>query len=267
MGNFHFECSCGKQFPAGWRARENHCKATGHIRPRWECDTCHRYFTSDTARWQHMEAVNHFAWECAICDETWPTEKARREHEAEEHHYCCDCDRTFTSYNNMKMHLNSSTHRGTKICCPFCSGKYATATGLVHHLESGSCAGAPNLNRDQIYRMVRSKDPSGMISKNLIGWTGSSTYEATDRAWNGSAWECYFCHRQFGQMNSLNQHLKSPTHQQALYHCPKASCRMEFKTLAAIINHFESETCGFTRFENVQNRVGDMIKGGKLIGF
>lgn len=81
---------------------------------------------------------------------------------------------------------------------------------MTHHLESGSCADARGLNRDQIYRFVRSKDPRGTISKNLIGWTGSDKYEATDYAWNGDWWECYFCHRCFNSRSALNQHLNSP---------------------------------------------------------
>jgi len=82
---------------------------------------------------------------------------------------------------------------------------------MLHHLEGGFCPRAHNLNRDEIYRFVRSKDPSGLISKKLIGWTGESDvqYEASNQAWNGRAFECYFCHKSFGALNSLNQHLNS----------------------------------------------------------
>ncbi len=62
-----------------------------------------------------------------------------------------------------------------------------------------------------MYRFVRFKDPSGAISKNLIGWSGSNSYEVTGNAWNGDGWECYFCHREFRASNSLQQHLDSPT--------------------------------------------------------
>ncbi len=102
-------------------------------------------------------------------------------------------------------------HRGTDIKCPFCCSNFTTATGLVHHLERGSCPYASDLNRDEIYRFVRSKDPNGLISKKLIGWKGESnvTYQVSGRAWNGDAWECYFCHRGFGTATSLEQHLNS----------------------------------------------------------
>lgn len=94
--------------------------------------------------------------------------------------------------------------------CPFCKANYVTATGLCHHLENGSCPSTPPLNRDQVYRLVRSKDPCGVISKKLIGWYGSPSYEANNNTWNGSGYECYFCHRVFSSLTGLNQHLKSP---------------------------------------------------------
>ncbi len=155
---------------------------------------------------------------------------------------------------------------------------------MVTHLEAGSCPSVPALDRDTIYRMVRERDPGGIISKNLIGWMGSSTYEATGNAWNGSFYECIICHHEFTTLNGLNQHLKSPrrrsaadvdcdsqadrlcpTDQEDLYHCPNGGCQTDFKTLAGLANHLESETCGFMPFDTVQRRVGEMMRGGRLI--
>lgn len=93
--------------------------------------------------------------------------------------------------------------------CPFCSRLFATATGITHHLETGAFPNAQNPDRDQLYRFVRRKDPDGVISKNLLGWTGSCKYEANARSWNGHHYECYLCHHTFGSLNSLNQHLNS----------------------------------------------------------
>lgn len=104
MPNTYYECgSCWKSFPAGWTARENHCRSTGHSRPTFECDSCHRNFGSETARFQHMDATNHFDHECSICDETWPTASERKTHEIEEHFYCLDCNRSFQNLNNIQM--------------------------------------------------------------------------------------------------------------------------------------------------------------------
>ncbi|EFX01886.1 zinc finger protein [Grosmannia clavigera kw1407] len=91
--------------------------------------------------------------------------------------------------------------------------------------------------------------------------------EATAKAWNGRGYECFLCNREFRSLQSLNQHLGSGAHQRALYHCPHTSCRQDFKTLAAFINHLESEACGFMRFSNVQSSIKGLISGDRLLGY
>ncbi|KAI1645263.1 uncharacterized protein F4817DRAFT_344209 [Daldinia loculata] len=259
--------TCWKEFTTE-RSREQHMDALDHSVPDHECDRCSRFFNSRSAVVNHMNAKNHWYYECTFCDETWPTEEQQREHEMEEHFHCTDCSRTFRNYNDIKMHLNSRAHRGININCPFCKKAYTCATGLAHHIEGGACPRAPRLNRDEVYKLVRTKDPGGLISKNLLGWKGSPKYEATYESWNGCAFECYLCHRQFGLLSSLNQHLSSPTHQQNLYHCPnRLSCGREFVSLAALMNHLESESCGYTRFENVQRASRNIMDPNRLISF
>ncbi|RYP80134.1 hypothetical protein DL769_002620 [Monosporascus sp. CRB-8-3] len=249
-------------------SREQHIDAVNHDYPTHECDRCSRFFGSRRAVVQHMNDCNHWRYDCPLCDETWPTRKEVKEHVIEYHHHCTPCDRTFADYNAIKMHLNSRIHRGTNIQCPFCKQFYTSATGLSHHLETGSCPQAPFIDRDLIYKLVRRKDPNGLISKKLIDWQPSSRYEASGRAWNGDGWECYICHRVFDTRHGLNQHLNSPIHQQNLYHCPnRVGCGREFTSLAGVMNHLESESCGFTRFENVQNGIRNIVRGDRLIEF
>lgn len=93
------------------------------------------------------------------------------------------------------------------------------------------------------------------------------TYSATDGAWNWYASECYFCHRCFNRIHSLNQHLNSPVHQQKEYHCPNRECGKQFVTLAAMCNHLESESCEFMRFEKVNKFVGKVIGSNRMITF
>ncbi|KAI3396080.1 hypothetical protein diail_497 [Diaporthe ilicicola] len=233
----------------------------------FDCSRCYRTFNSPHAQWQHMSDKNHFEHECFCCDETWPSKERRRAHEVEVHHFCADCQRFFQNHNNIQQHLRSAAHIGGSISCPFCKRGFTTATGLVHHIESSACPQARGMDRDVVYRIVRQKDPSGVISKNLIGWKGSDSFEATERTWNPyeGAYECYFCNRTFGQLHSLNQHLQSPAHQQKLYHCPK--CPKEFVSLASIINHFESESCGYTRFSTVQTGIRALTDGSRLLSF
>lgn len=184
----------------------------------YDCNWCDRSFNSARAQWQHKEDKNHFDYQCGCCDETYETEELREEHEIEDHHYCYDCDRQFTNRNNIQQHLRSAVHMGSSanlgssVTCPFCKRDFTTATGLVAHVESNGCPQARCLDRDTVYQIVCQKDPSGVISKKLIGWAGSDSFQATPRAWNPyvGAFQCYLCNRTFEQLYSLNQHLRSP---------------------------------------------------------
>lgn len=104
QGRYDYECgTCGKAFPSGSRARDNHCNATGHEPPQFECPTCSRWFYSPNARRQHANDANHWPIECSVCDETFATQEACEEHEQDWHLYCGPCGRYFQSANNLKM--------------------------------------------------------------------------------------------------------------------------------------------------------------------
>ena len=55
--------------------------------------------------------------------------------------------------------------------------------------------------------------------------------------------------------------------QKALYHCPNRSCDREFKVFTSLINHLESESCGFIRFQAVQKKLGDIVSSKRRIQF
>ena len=170
---------------------------------------------------------------------------------------------------NGLQHLNSSVHRGKKVACPFCKMAFTTASGLSHHLETGSCSRAKNLNRETIHQAIRQRDPGGLVTKNLLTYPDSNMQSiATGAAWNGHSFECYLCHRGHATLGALNQHLNSPIHSEKLYRCPNRKCKREFVSLAALFSHLESESCKFVRFEKVQENVHNFITGGqKLLGF
>lgn len=99
-----FTCGiCWREFPAGWRSREQHFEATGHEEPNFECDTCDRYFGTQNTKNQHMTALNHWReYECDDCSDGFYDEDDLRNHEASKHFYCDPCDRYFDSYNSIK---------------------------------------------------------------------------------------------------------------------------------------------------------------------
>jgi hypothetical protein len=90
---------------------------------------------------------------------------------------------------------------------------------------------------------------------------------ATAASWNGNSYECYLCHRGFGSLFSLNQHLASPAHKSSIYHCPNTRCGSEFKTLAGLFGHLESESCNFMRFGSVQQQVKNVFASGRTLTF
>ncbi|PHH72130.1 hypothetical protein CDD82_6168 [Ophiocordyceps australis] len=260
--------TCWRYFSAGGNARQQHLDAKGHSIPQFECETCFSYFGSRRAVCQHMNDARHWAAspdpECDFCDESFYNESDLRDHEINDHIFCRPCNRHFQNRNNITQHLRSRAHCSTTVQCPFCPKTFGTATGLVHHLERGACPSAP-LDRDTLYRVVRRYDPNGILCKKLLTWSGSSTFEASQMAWNSraQAYECYLCHRLFPTLPSLNQHLNSPVHQESLYHCP--GCPKEFTTLAAVINHLESESCQYTRFEDVQQGIQRIVNPCRMI--
>ncbi|KAK6852529.1 hypothetical protein PG995_011080 [Apiospora arundinis] len=271
--------TCGRWF-GSFESRDQHMNALNHVRPEFECDTCERFFPTRRQVDDHMNSKDHWSnygnetaieYPCRLfqCYHIAATEEDRNQHEAYAHDFCGDCHRFFNNGNNAWMHRNSKLHRGTPIRCPFCHEYYSAATALCQHLEKGGCPKLPNLTREQIYQVVRSKDPKGIITKNLIGWHSSVsiTYYANESAWNGWAYECYLCHKTFGQIESLNRHLGSSAHQQALYHCPNRDCGKDFTTLAGLMNHLESESCGFIRFSSVQRTATDIVSGNRQIRF
>ncbi|KXH25371.1 hypothetical protein CSAL01_12021 [Colletotrichum salicis] len=115
-------------------------------------------------------------------------------------------------------------------------------------------------------QVVKRRDPNGVLAKRLLEWTVQGSLEATAKSWDPvtETFNCSLCSGRFANLAS-NQHLKSPKHQQNLYHCPKPGCRGEFSTLAAVTSHLESESCNFMTFEAVQETAARIFNPGRMI--
>lgn len=119
------ECeTCNRTFRTQ-QACTRHMNATNHWAPEVPCETCNRTFTTQQACNRHMDAINHWAPEipCETCNLVFRTEQAAEDHMAAAGHWkncCSDCDRHFTNESNLRQHLNSRTHRGADVKCPFC---------------------------------------------------------------------------------------------------------------------------------------------------
>lgn len=102
-----YDCAdCDKLFYTGRIARDQHCQATGHAPPQFECDTCNFCFDDEYDRCDHMNLEMHWgrgAPECRFCFVRAVTDAEIKEHESTSHKYCADCDRQFMNLNNIQQ--------------------------------------------------------------------------------------------------------------------------------------------------------------------
>ena len=126
------------------------------------------------------------------------------------------------------------------------------------------------MNRRMIDEAVARLDRNGILTdpKRLIEFdTREEVLDtwATERAWNGSAYECYLCSRKFHSLNSLNQHLRSTAHAEKRYRCPSVwqGCGKEFSALSGFVQHMEK--CRVHRFKGrVEPTLDDVMKGKRI---
>lgn len=155
-----------------------------------------------------------------------------------------------------------------------CPRRFASHSDVVLHLEAGTCNSG--VNRHMIDAYVLKHDvqnvitnPRRMITNGTTQqYTPPPTYTATDRAWNGSSWECYFCHIEFATKAQLNQHLASPKHsvaQTKIYKCPNSACGKNFATLSGLGQHIENGSCGVQRFKAVKNTMNNLMGSMKRL--
>jgi len=232
------------------------------------CDRCARYFPHNRALQQHLENSS-FHWICDDCGLDYPNKESRRNHyiQSKNHHYCGVHDQHFQNQNNLQQHLNSRHHQLSNVKCPGygCNRSFISPAALILHFESGTCSSG--LTRAELDRRVVRADRNHLITNpdRLICGPGgceppTTTWQATEYSWNGMEYECYLCHKGFGTLNRLNQHLQSPFHKEKIYRCPKSDCRIEFKTLSALFQHVEGGSCGVQRFRQVRDAMDRLTR-------
>lgn len=136
------------------------------------------------------------------------------------------------------------------------------------HLESGSCSQS-NLDRHKTNTMVQRLVRNNVITRPMIETPGYNNVQtiATERSWNGRAYKCYLCPREFNSLRGLNQHISSPAHEQNIYRCPGRGCGRNYKLLSGLIQHVESESCGLMRFAQIQYQARNGVESfdGRMI--
>ena len=106
-------------------------------------------------------------------------------------------------------------------------------------------------------------NPSRLLTNGSGGYEPpvDDEFWATERSWNGTGYECYFCDREFRTLQALDMHLKSPRHSAKIYYCPMNSCHSDFVALSALVQHVERGGCGVREDRRVK-KVMDKLTGG-----
>ncbi|KLP03606.1 uncharacterized protein FFB20_15136 [Fusarium fujikuroi] len=203
----------------------------------FECYLCHKLHMTLTGLKKHLESPRHqqSLYHCVkrSCGKEFKTLAALINHL--ERFSCsyyhgsryADYHQQFSGSHIPTQLSNPMRQRGQHyysvpgVTCPFCSARYSSASGVVHHLEQGACPNVP-LNRGTLRQEARGRDPNAAIYNRVLVWRQTVYYQATADVYNThyGQYECYFCGALFRQLSSLNQHLASPRHQQELYYWP-----------------------------------------------
>ncbi|SRR6266478_767502 len=183
-----------------------------------------------------------------------------QEHDRDVHTYCTDCKRGFQSESNLRHHLSSRIHQPANLRCPGrgCNRSFVSPAALTLHFESGTCPSGTT--REQLNRLELLTGPLGSNEP-----PAPSTIWATERSWNGVAFECFLCNSEFRTLAQLNRHLKSPRHEDKIYRCPKEDCRIEFSTLSGLCQHVEGGSCGVRMFRQVRDTMDSFTRGFNLL--
>ncbi|RPD70226.1 hypothetical protein L226DRAFT_539078 [Lentinus tigrinus ALCF2SS1-7] len=269
----HHVCrECRRDYPTSDLLTDHFIKSPNHA----YCELCDEHFDTFGMLYDHRDAAHIY---CRACDVVFRTRKGLARHREEQHadRYCAQCERIFQNANNLREHERSSVHQARDVVCPMrgCGRSFVSKAALVLHMESGTCASG--MTRAIVDKLATKLDKGGVITNpaRMIGGPSSLPEKptvtkmwATERAWNGSAYECYLCHRGYGSLPALNAHLRSPAHGEKLYRCPtrRHGCGREFRTLSAFVQHVESGSCGVRRFlVEIDQAIGQLSRNMKRL--
>ncbi|CAL1707706.1 unnamed protein product [Somion occarium] len=207
---------CGLDFSTKLWLKEHLVQSPRHF----YCQRCNNHYNDMDELEEHYEEYHYY---CRICSKVFDFQVGLHEHNRQVHPYCISCKRVFQTRSNLDAHMRSSVHQGRTVPCPGCRGAFVSTAALILHCESGRCPSG--VTRDMVNRVVAKIDRGNVITNpsRLIGYSPSSSSRtvmdiwATEDSWNGYAYECILCHKEFRSLGALNAHLKSPAHQDKMY--------------------------------------------------
>ncbi|KAL2830135.1 hypothetical protein BJY01DRAFT_120863 [Aspergillus pseudoustus] len=188
-----------------------HCRSTS--RHSW-CERCSRVFISLQARNSHLqgskkhyicpkcphvqdfkafqELQDHLVeshYFCPDCKLYYSSFDKLQEHDIARHHLCITCGDYFANKNNLQMHQQK--HQPRTMECYGCYRCFKTISGVLIHLESGSCVS--EVTEEELDDIARECYQSGKYI-----YTG----------FEGGEWlyRCPSCDYTFAKLSALYQH-------------------------------------------------------------
>lgn len=169
------------------------------------------------------------------------------------------------------MHLRTSALHNQRSCRCLglgCGRSFVSHADLTLHYESGTCPSGAT--RRVLNDFVVRSDRNNVVTNPARLIAGPSrqpevvSLRATVAAWNGYAFECILCHKNYHSLPALNAHLNSPAHADKIFRCPTQynGCNTEFSTLSGLLQHVERSSCGVTMFQRQIRNVMDNVTQG-----
>ena len=149
---------------------------------------------------------------------------------------------------NLDVEQSSPVYKTRDFEYLLCPKRFKTPSSIALHIESG----CHKFTRAQVTAAAPALAtvPTISIYCRVEGGTPRVvSYYVTERAFNGTAYECYLCHRTFRTLSALNSHVSSPVHDANEFRCPK--CEGEYKLISGLMQHIEGEGCGIAKFQAV----------------
>ncbi|KAG1748897.1 uncharacterized protein EDB91DRAFT_1235465 [Suillus paluster] len=236
------------------------------------CEDCDRLFLTSNGLDQHLQnAAVHRSDSEDEYEYAFESDDDDDSDDDDEEPFCGGCDRWFVDLASLYKHLAASSkhnysldqhaaspvHRALDFECPLCPKRFKTPSSIALHIESGTCH---NISRAQVTAAVHVLNivPTISISRRIEGGAPRVvSYYVTERAFNGTAYECYLCHRTFRTSGALNSHINSPAHDADEFKCPK--CKRKYKLVSGLMQHIESEGCGIARFQVVEDLTRGLV--------
>jgi len=241
---------------------------------RVSCKSCNRGFIDATALAQHEKTTSQHGNSC--CGKRFASRKKLVAHNIRCHWYCATCDRFFNSPSNLQSHI-SSIHRAKTIRClgGGCKRIFISVSAMTQHLESGACRS--NVTRAIVNHIAIRLDGNNVITNPSRLIQGPEGYRAPvstpppiadASSWNGRSYGCFSCNNEFRLLAGLNQHLRSPIHDIAIYRCPnKDGCSRVFTTLSGLCQHVERNKCGVQRLKYAKLAIESLMVGMRRIEY